>query len=218
MPQGAITNSVGWDPMLTDLLHRIVANPVIYDTVQVLAGSADLDRRLAANLGELPARPTILDVGGGTGLPPSLWPAGTTYLCLDIDPVKLAGFRRKNRPGVALRADATHLPLRARSLDLVVCKNVTHHLGDEQLLPLFRESARVLKPHGRMLFIDAVQAPDRWRSRVLWRYDRGAHPRLIETLRQAMASEFDISRWEDFANYHRYVLGVGIPLDHKSAQ
>lgn len=197
--------------MLTDLLHRVVANTTVYDTVQVLAGSADLDRRLAANLGEIAVRPTILDVGGGTGLPPSLWPAGATYVCLDIDPVKLAGFRRKDRPGVALRGDATRLPLRTRSLDVVVCKNVTHHLSDAQLPPLFRESARVLKPRGRMLFIDAVQAPERWRSRVLWRYDRGAHPRMVETLRQAMAGEFDIAHWEVFANYHRYVFGVGIP-------
>jgi SAM-dependent methyltransferase len=207
-----IANSVGAEPMLTDLLHRVVANPTVYDTVQVLAGSADLDRRLAANLGEIAARPIILDVGGGTGLPPSLWPAGTTYLCLDIDPVKLAGFLRKGRPGVALRGDATHLPLRTGSLDLVVCKNVTHHLSDEQLPRMFKESARVLKPSGRMLFIDAVKAPERWRSRVLWRYDRGAHPRLVDTLRQAMASEFGIAHWEVFDNFHRYAFGLGIPL------
>jgi ubiquinone/menaquinone biosynthesis C-methylase UbiE len=133
-------------------------------------------------------------------------------LCLDIDPVKLAGFRRKDRPGVALRGDATRLPLSTRSLDLVVCKNVTHHLSDPQLPQLFQESARVLKPRGRMLFIDAVLAPERWRSRVLWRYDRGANPRSVETLHQAMAAEFDIAQWEVFANYHRYVFGVGTPL------
>ena len=195
--------------MLTDLLHRIVANPIVYDTVQILAGSAELNRRLLANLGEMPEQPTILDVGGGTGLPPSLWPAGTTYLCLDIDPVKLSGFRLKGRPGVPLLGDATHLPIHSRSLDLVVCKDVTHHLSDEQLPLLFRESARVLKPGARMLLIDAVEAPERWRSRVLWRYDRGAHPRPVETLRQAMANEFDIAHWEVFAIQHRYVLGVG---------
>lgn len=94
---------------------------------------------------------------------------------------------------------------------MVVCKNVTHHLSDEQLQPLFRESARVLKPDGRMIFIDAVQAPERWRSRMLWRYDRGSHPRGEETLRKAMAGEFDIAHWEVFAIYHRYVLGVGTP-------
>ena len=198
-------------PMLTDILHRV--NPTIYDTVQLVVGvSPHLDRRLAANLGETPARPTILDVGGGTGLPPSLWPAGATYVCMDIDPVKLAGFRRKDRPGVALRGDATHLPVRTGSVDVVVCKNVTHHLRDAQVPPLFQESARVLKPGGRMLFIDAVRAPERWRSRALWRFDRGAHPRLVATLRQSMAARFDIAHWEVFAYYHRYVFGVGVPL------
>jgi ubiquinone/menaquinone biosynthesis C-methylase UbiE len=197
--------------MLTDLLHRVVANPTVYDLVQFMAGSAELDRRLAANLGELAPRPTILDVGGGTGLPPSLWPVGATYVCLDIDPIKLAGFQRKDRPGAALRGDATRLPLDTKSVDLVVCKDVSHHLTDAQLPALFRESARVLKPGGRMLFIDAVNAPERWRSRVLWRYDRGAHPRTIEMLKQAMASEFEVTRWEVFATLHRYVFGAGTP-------
>jgi ubiquinone/menaquinone biosynthesis C-methylase UbiE len=197
--------------MLTDLLHRFVANPVVYDTVQVLAGSsAELDRRLAATVGELAAGSTILDVGGGSGLPPSLWPAGASYLCLDIDPVKLAAFRRKDGPGVALLGDATHLPIGTRTVDLVVCKNVTHHLSDAQLPALFRESARVLKAGHRMLFIDAVQAPDRWRSRLLWRYDRGTHPRSIGTLQQAMSSEFNLAHWEVFATHHRYVFGVGV--------
>jgi SAM-dependent methyltransferase len=198
--------------MLTEFLHRVVANPIVYDTVQVLAGSAELDRRLATNLGEMPARPNILDVGGGTGMPPWLWPAGATYICLDIDPVKLAGFLRKDRPGVALLGDATRLPVRSRSLDLVVCKNVTHHLSDEQLPLVFRESARVLKPGARMLFIDPVQAPERWRSRLLWRYDRGSHPRYVDTLRQSMAGAFDIALWEIFTIHHRYVFGVGTPL------
>lgn len=196
--------------MLTEILHRVVANPVVYDTVQAIAGtSSELDRRLAAHVGDLRARPIILDVGGGSGLPSSLWPADATYLCLDIDPVKLAGFRRKGRPGVAVLGDGTHLPFLSGSVDLVVCKNVTHHLSDAQLPELFRETARVLKPGRRILYMDAVQAPDRWRSRFLWRYDRGSHPRSIETLQQTMAKEFNLAHWEVFATHHRYVFGVG---------
>jgi SAM-dependent methyltransferase len=198
--------------MLTELLHRVVANPTVYDTVQTLARSGtELDRRLAAHVGELARHAFILDVGGGAGLPPSLWPAAVTYVCLDIDPVKLAGFRRKGRPGAALQADATRLPIRTGSLDLVVCKNVTHHLSDAQLPMLFRESARVLKPGCRMLFIDAVHAPERLRSRLLWRYDRGSHPRAVATLHQAMAREFKLVHWEVFVTHHRYVFGVGLP-------
>jgi SAM-dependent methyltransferase len=198
--------------MLAEILHRVVTYPAVYDAVQNLAGTATLDRRFGATLGALPAQPVILDVGGGTGLPTSLWPVGATYVCLDIDPLKLAAFRRKRLRGTPLCGDATHLPLRSGSLDLVVCKNVCHHLTDHDVPGLFRECARVLKAEGQMLFIDAVHAPERWRSRVLWRYDRGSHPRTIETLRQAMAAEFHITHSEVFTIHHRYVINAGTPI------
>lgn len=197
--------------MLTEFLHRVVAHPAVYDTVQRIVGtSSELERRLATKVGKLDDGAVILDVGGGLGLPPTLWPATATYVCLDIDPVKLGGHRRKYGSGEAILADATRLPVVTGGLDLVVCKNVTHHLTDLQLRALFAESARVLKTGGRMLLLDAVEAGDRWRSRLLWRYDRGSHPRPIETLRRAMAAEFELVEWEVFATHHRYVFGAGI--------
>ena len=196
--------------MLPEILHRIVAHPRVYDIVQNLAGTAELDRRVGDVVGAMAGRPVILDVGGGTGLPTSLWPAGPTYLCVDIDPVKLAGFRQKHTAGTPVRGDGTHLPVRTASVDVVVCKNVSHHLSDSDLPRLFRECARVLKAGGRMLFIDAVVAPERWRSRVLWRYDRGSRPRTVEALRQAMAAEFQITEWDVFTIHHRYLFGAGV--------
>jgi len=197
--------------MLARILHRVVAYPAVYDALQNVAGTAELDRRVGDALGALPSRPVVLDVGGGTGLPTALWPARATYLCLDIDPLKLSGFRRKHDAGTPVCGDATHLPFRSGSVDLVVCKNVSHHLADADVRSLFRECARVLKAGGGMLFMDAVQAPERWRSRMLWRYDRGSHPRTVEAVRQAMAAEFQIARWDVFTIHHRYVLGAGTP-------
>src|SRR5260370_10848773 len=110
--------------MLAEILHRIVAYPKVYDVVQNLAGTAKLDRRISANVGTLPGRPVILDVGGGTGLPASLWPVGAMYVCVDIDPVKLAAFRHEQRPGTPVRGDGTRLPVGSASIHLVVCKNI----------------------------------------------------------------------------------------------
>jgi SAM-dependent methyltransferase len=198
--------------MLAEALHRIVAHPRVYDMVQNLAGTAELDRRVGEVVGVLAGRPVILDVGGGTGLPTSLWPAGPTYICVDIDPVKLTGFRLKHTAGTPVRGDGTHLPVRTGSIDLVVCKNVSHHLGDSELHSLFRECARVLKAGSRMVFIDAVVAPERWRSRVLWRYDRGSRPRTVDALREAMAREFQITEWDVFTIHHRYLFSAGVRI------
>jgi len=196
--------------MLAEIIHRVVAYPKVYDAVQSLAGTAELDRRVGATLTTLPARTVILDVGGGTGLPSALWPVGAMYICVDIDPVKLTAFRAKHRAGTPVHGDATRLPIRSGSIDLLVCKNVSHHLGDGELPGLFGECARVLRAGGRMVFIDAVQAPERWRSRLLWRYDRGSHPRTVDVLREAMAAKLQITRSEVFTIHHRYLFSEGM--------
>jgi SAM-dependent methyltransferase len=198
-------------PRLADILHRVVAQPVVYDAVQAMAGASELNRRLAARIGSLPPRALIVDVGGGTGLPRSMLPDDSTYVCLDPDPVKLRGFMGKHRPGYAVCGDAAALPLPDGTVDLAVCKDVGHHLTDPQLALLFRECNRVLRLGARMIFIDAALAADRLRSRALWRYDRGSHPRSHDAMKQAMESEFQITEWETFAIIHRYVLGVGQP-------
>jgi ubiquinone/menaquinone biosynthesis C-methylase UbiE len=195
--------------MLTEILHRIASQPRVYDAIQALAGSGQVNRRLAVRLAELPRPARVLDVGGGTGLSSELWPAGVTYVCLDIDPVKLRGFRRKHPRGIALAADATRLPLASRSFDLVVCKAVFHHLSDPLLPMVLRESARVLRPGAHLVFVDPLWAPARRRGRLLWRYDRGSFPRSEANLRQAVSAQFAITRWDAFAIHHQYVLGVG---------
>jgi ubiquinone/menaquinone biosynthesis C-methylase UbiE len=187
----------------------VVAEPVVYDAVQTLAGTGQLNARLATYLAPLPTGAVIVDVGGGTGLPRRLLPDDSRYVCVDADLVKLRGFRGKHGLGEAVCGDAAALPLPDSRFDVVVCKMVGHHLTDSQLAGMFKECARVLRPGARMLFLDPVQATDRVRSRLLWRYDRGSYPRAPESLKEAMAVEFDINEWSVFAIHHRYVLGVG---------
>jgi demethylmenaquinone methyltransferase/2-methoxy-6-polyprenyl-1,4-benzoquinol methylase len=195
--------------LLTGALHRIAAQPAIYDAIQVLAGSGVVNRRLAERLRELSPPNRLLDLGGGTGLALELVPAGATYVSVDLDPLKLEGFRRKHLHGVGIAGDATRLPFGDGTFDLVICKMVSHHLTDKLLPLLFQESARVLRPGAHLVFVDAVLDPGRVRSRLLWRYDRGSHPRAAATLREAMSRHFGIAHWDEFAIHHRYVLGVG---------
>lgn len=191
------------------LLHRAVSIGWVYECAQVLAGAPLVRRRLAPLISECRPGDRILDVGGGTGFLEKLASSSCTYLCLDIELPKLRHYALKNAGGNALQADATQLPVRSASVDLVTCVAMTHHLSDIQFAQMLEESARVLRPGGRFVLLDAVFAPCRLPGRLLWKIDRGAHPKTADNLRAALASRFEVLQWEQFAIYHRYVLAVG---------
>jgi ubiquinone/menaquinone biosynthesis C-methylase UbiE len=193
------------------MIHIVVARPAVYDLIQWTAGSGAVNRQVRDSLASIRTGSWLVDVGGGTGLSDTLRLDYRRYVCVDIDPVKLSGFMRKHRGGLAIRGDAVRLPVRDRSVNLVMCKAVSHHLDDTVLPGLFSEAARILVPEGRFVFLDAVAAPDRWRSRILWRYDRGSHPRSGDVLRSLFESTFRVESWTRFAVHHEYVLGVGEP-------
>lgn len=199
--------------MLAGFLHYLAAKPWIYDRIQALAGAGIVNRHLAGALQPLLSPGiTVLDVGGGTGLARPLFPADVHYVCLDSDEVKLAGFRQKYPGGKTILADATKMPIENRSVDLVLCRFVSHHVPDELLRPMFDECARVLRERGWFVFVDAIEAKRRPIARLLWRYDRGSYPRLEADLVATLRRDFELRHWERFAVFHRYVLGVGIPL------
>ncbi len=201
-----------WSPLRfpIEVLHSLAAQPRVYNLIQSAAGVAEVNRRLAGQIDEIGRVAWILDVGGGTGRDAELWP-GSQYVCLDNDPLKLQGFRRKNPAGQSLRGDAGRLPIRSQSMDLVLCKNMAHHLPEEAFAAFLGESARVLRATGHFLFIDAIWSPERSRSRLLWALDRGSHPRSEETLRALIGRRFQVDHWERFAVHHEYVLAVCRP-------
>jgi len=194
--------------MLTALLHRVVARPRVYDLAQIAAGARTVRGKIAEQAAQLQGAPLVFDIGGGTGAVGAMWDGRTKYVCLDIDPLKLAGFLARNPRGIALQGDATQLPIADASLDVVLCNSVTHHLADELLERMIAEAARVLKPGGRLILTDAVWARGRWAGRVIWRYDRGSFPRTAEVLKNLIGSHLSIERWEHFAVWHEYVICV----------
>ena len=201
----------GSDDLLTKPLHRIVANPWVYDMVQILAGRRQLDRQLAAQIAPLRSASFVLDVGGGTGLSRTLWPETCAYMCLDLDSRKLEVLRGKSQT-MAMLADAISIPIQDSSVDVILCTVLTHHLSDESLVKLFVESVRVLKPNGKFILVDGVWKPERRIGRMLWRYDRGSYPRTAETLRALFSTYFGISYEETIMILHEYLLCTGVKL------
>jgi SAM-dependent methyltransferase len=194
--------------MLTRLLHSLVARPGVYDAVQAAAGASLVRAKLRHLVPPLPDRAIVLDIGGGTGLYRDIWPVDCRYVCLDLDPLKLQGFRRRFPDTAAVGGDATRLPVESASIDAVACTLMAHHLTDAQLTELLDEIARVLKPGGKLLFADPLWRPRRLPGRLLWRYDRGAHPRTSRQLCGALRGAFEVERWTEFALWHHYAACI----------
>jgi len=196
--------------MMLKFLHELASYPQVYDRIQRLAGVRQVYARISGQMSANGTGAYVVDVGGGTGAMRRLWPADCRYVCLDIEMPKLRGFRSKVADGLALQTDATKMPIASGCADSIVCTAVAHHLTDAMLADVLRESVRVLKPGGRMFFLDPVLTRDRLVGRMIWWLDRGSYPRTAEALRNVFSQHLQIAHWERFAVHHEYVFGVGV--------
>jgi ubiquinone/menaquinone biosynthesis C-methylase UbiE len=189
--------------MLSRIARWFVHRPWGYNLVQTLAGARQVDRKLVPLFAET-AGERVLDVGGGTGRLARLLPKSTRYVCLDKSSVQLQGLSQSDLLPSALVSDAGALPLVDKSIDVVACIAVAHHLSPPELASALREMSRVCRQ--RLIFLDALRIPGRVVSQLLWRYDRGRFPHTDEELQVALAECFNIVRIECFAVWHRYLL------------
>ena len=195
--------------MLPHFLDSIAGYPVVYDTIQKLAGVGEIHRRLRGHFARLGAN-SVIDIGGGTGTLRKLMPPGSRYVCLDIDLLKLSGFVAKHPGGNAVLCDASRAPIKSASMDMALLVNVAHHLSLELLNEVFREGWRILTDKGTFLLVDPLWVPHRWAVRVLWKLDRGSCPRSAETLQKALSAHYNIAHTERFHVFHEYGLFVGV--------
>jgi ubiquinone/menaquinone biosynthesis C-methylase UbiE len=106
-------------------------------------------------------RGVALDVGTGPGIFPLEIAAnlpGLEFIAVDLSPamVKTAQANARER-GLEDRVhfqigSAYALPIKDKSIDLVICVHTMHHLEDP--LAFFNEAARVLKDEGKCVIVD----------------------------------------------------------------
>jgi ubiquinone/menaquinone biosynthesis C-methylase UbiE len=200
--------------MLTQILHRIVANPWVYDTVQKIAGRDRVFKRIEPHVAQASGK-TLLDIGGGTGEFARIVPPSATYIWLDNDPQKLRGMRAKFTAVRAVLCDANQIAMKGKSVDIGACISISHHLTDEQLSGAVREFARVCR--SKLIFFDAIRQAASPVSNFLWKYDRGSHPRSVEQLRSEIGKHFHIEFEERFSIYHHYWLCIGTPKNGETS-
>lgn len=138
------------------------------------AGLRDTRRRALAE-----ARGRTIDLGAGTGANIGLFPEAVTELVYaEPDPHMAKRLREKlsdsGERGEIVEAPAQSLPFEDSSFDTAVFTLVLCTVPDPAAS--LAEAARVLKPGGRLLFVEHVRAQDpglaRWQDRLErpWRF------------------------------------------------
>jgi SAM-dependent methyltransferase len=197
---------------MNPIIGRIMSRPTTYNLVQRLAGTERINSEaasFAAKATEHKLAGLIVDVGSGTGIGRDIWPESWSYICMDPDARKVS---RPDANHIHVIANGTDLPVGNGRADVVIMRLVAHHLDDRQFEQGLREANRILRKKGTLFFIDPVWVPDRFLSRLLWRYDLGRHPRTVDTLLTAIEGSFRVVACHMFTTLHRFLLVTATPV------
>jgi ubiquinone/menaquinone biosynthesis C-methylase UbiE len=165
------------------------------------AGLREMRREVLAEAGG-----RTVDIGGGTGVNLELFGPQVTELVLaEPDPHMLKKLRAKlaesGMEAAAIQAPAESLPFADSSVDTAVFTLVLCTVPDPAAA--LAEAARVLRPGGKLLFLEHVRSRDpsltRWQDRLEkpWRFlADGCHCNR-DTVATIEASPFELERVED---------------------
>lgn len=183
---------------------RVMA--LLYDPFLWWGEIAGMRRRRRALVAA--ARGRVLEIGAGTGLNMPHYPADVDALLLTEPEPGMrrrlaARLRRYDRTASIVEAPAEHLPLADASVDTVVATLVLCTVSNPPRA--LREIARVLRPDGRLLFIEHVRAQSRFLAALQdvmlrpWRSFAGGcvcNRTTLETMRSCgFTAEVDRASW-----------------------
>ncbi len=194
------------------IFHSLIHPPKVYEFIQNLFGAEKIREKLRRHAGPSENQ-TILDVGAGTGIYRAAFQSGR-YIALELDPKRVNFLVEKRHPALAVVANAAALCFKDKSMDIVLCVFLAHHLSETDFPHLLREVSRVAR--GKFIFIDPLADSKSWMRKCLWKLDQGHNPRSAETLLSYIQAEFEIEHQEQFKILHRYLLCVATPKHENS--
>ncbi len=184
-----------------NLWGRIFAR--FYDRFMAATEDAGLAQRRRTLLSE--AHGSVIEIGAGTGANLARYPAGLTEVVLVEPEQPMAEQLQQHLGRIAspvriVQAPAEAIPVPDHSFDFAVATLVLCTVRDPQ--QALSELRRVLKPGGRLLFLEHVRAEDpsvaKWQDRLhpLWlRIGHGCHCNR-STLEEIRASGFIVESVE----------------------
>ena len=145
----------------------------LYDPMVKLAGGARFVQTLIAQA-ELQPGHVVLDIGCGTGtLAVAIKRAHPGVTVIGVDPDQPAldrAARKASRAGVTIRFErgfADALAYADGTFDRVFSSMMFHHLGRNERSQVLSEVRRVLKPGGRLEFLDLAAGTHSFFARML---------------------------------------------------
>lgn len=113
------------------------------------------DHRLILRAAGLNGRKTVLELGCGASV---IWehlprPRRLGWIHVDVDLASLIAARSRGRGRICVCADASKLPFRNESMDIVVALTLFDAVIPETIEPILSEARRVLKPGGLVVHL-----------------------------------------------------------------
>jgi ubiquinone/menaquinone biosynthesis C-methylase UbiE len=174
------------------ILYKVLQNPKIYNTAQTLLGGNRVYREIrgmiGAQLKDIEYN-NVLDAGCGTGIFADCFKG--TYTGVDISGEYIEHARSSGR-GTFVVADATALPFKDETFDLVFTLGVLHHLDAGNCERMLGEMWRVCKAGGHILIVDGLVPSNRLNiiGYILAKLDRGRFKVRIEDFKAQIASAY----------------------------
>lgn len=137
-----------------------------------------------------------LDLGCGPGAFADLF-AAHDYVGVDMN-ARYIEHARRHRPGAYQVGDARKLDLPDARFDQVLIFGLLHHLDDDAVREVLRETRRVLAPGGHALVVEDIPAVSRVNliGHLLHSIENGEHIRPPEAYRRLYAETARVERDE----------------------
>ena len=183
--------------MIRRLAERVAAEPLLFHFLRkVPEANYRATKQRIARVRDAIGRPTVLDLGCGTGELATLF-ASDGYVGVDVDANRVR-FARRRLPLYRFQcADARTWRNDGAPFDLVLVCGVLHHLGDDGARTLLETARANVAPQGVVLLVEDIHGASLG-ARIVQSIEMGAHVRGPDEWTALVSSVVRIDRTETY--------------------
>ena len=186
---------------LEAVVQRVSDHPVLFIFIRgILENDFKAIRALIRKDLKLEPGVRTLDLGCGPGAFAPMF-KGQDYVGADLNRGYI-DYARKKLPGTFIVSDARQLEMPDARFDQVLIFGLLHHLSDDDVRAVLKETKRVLVPGGRVLAIEDIPAISKMNliGHLIHNVENGEHIRPTEDYRRLYSEFGRIEREEILAS------------------